>query len=202
VTAPQYACNAEFGPLLLDFAARHPLVELDLQLTNGAPDLIDGNIDLAFQLAPLAEGRHIARRLWTIPYVICASPAFLARSNGRQLMHPRDLRRAPCILTPPITIWHFEHEDAGEVAIRPSAGGTRVDDLGLGLHAALAGLGYAYLPHGLVSAHLGAGLEAVEIGGWIPKPRDLFALYPPSRQLSPKVRALIDFVLEARAAHP
>ena len=202
VTAPQYACNAEFGPLLLDFAAQHPLIELDLQLTNGAPDLIDRNIDLAFQLAPLADGRHVARRLWTIPYVICASPVFLARSSERPLRHPRDLKRAPCILTPPITIWHFEHDDGAELAVAPSAYGARVDDLGLGLHAALAGLGYAYLPRGLVSAHLGSGLEAVEIAGWAPKSRDLFALYPPSRQLSPKVRALIDFVLDARAVHP
>lgn len=202
VTAPQYACNAEFGPLLLDFASRHPLLELDLRLTNGTPDLIDDNIDLAFQLTPLPDGRHVAKRLWTIAYVLCASPALIDRLGIGRFEHPRELKSVPCVWTPPINTWRFEHPTSGELSISPRTSGARVDDLGLGLHAVLAGLGFGYLPRGLVEAHLGAGIREVTIEGWRPMPRELYALYPPSRQLSPKVRALIDFALAARAAHP
>lgn len=201
VTAPQYACNDEFGRLLIGFAARHPDLEIDIRLTNGTPDLIEENIDLAFLLTPLPESSHIARRLWPVPYLLCGSPEFLAR-DGSQLTHPRALGALPCVVTPPIEQWTFEHSTDGELVVTPRRLGARVDDLRLGLSAVLAGLGVGYLPRGLVSPHLGAGLAPVTLEGWQAKARDLYALYPPSRQLSPKVRALIDFALDARAAHP
>jgi DNA-binding transcriptional LysR family regulator len=196
VTAPQYACNEEFGPLLLDFAARHPELELDLRLTNGTPDLIEENVDLAFHLTPLPESSHVARKLWTIPYVLCASPKL-----NRPLRHPRELAAQPCVLTAPITVWRFDHPAEGQVAVSPKTLGARVDDLGLGARAVRAGLGYGFLPRGLVEAELGDSLQEVPLNGWQAQPRDLYALYPQSRRLSPKVRALIDFALEARAAH-
>lgn len=200
VTAPQYACNEEFGPMLLDFAAGHPELELDLRLTNGTPDLIEENVDLAFQLSPLPESSHMARHLWTIPYVLCASPDFLARRT-ETLRHPRDLAAQPCVVTAPIVTWRFEHAAEGKAAISPKSLGARVDDLGLGARAVRAGLGYGFLPRGLVEKELGQSLREVALNGWRAEPRDLYALYPQSRQLSPKIRALIDFALEARAAH-
>ncbi len=202
VTAPQYACNEEFGPMLLDFAAKHPELELDLRLTNGTPDLIEENVDLAFLLSPLAESSHVARRLWTIPYVLCASPGFLERQGKREFRHPRELAAEACVITAPITMWRFEHSTEGETAVSPKTFGARVDDLGLGARAVRAGLGYGFLPRGLVTSNLGRELQEVTISGWRAQSRELFALYPHSRQLSPKVRALIDFALEARAAHP
>lgn len=201
VTAPQYACRDEFGPLLLDFAARNPGLQLDLRLTNGAPDLIEENIDLAFQLTPLQESSHVARRLWEVPYVLCASPAFLERRKGRPLSHPRDLADEPCVLTPPIETWRFQSASGLEAAVTPRTAAARVDDLGLGVAAACAGLGYGFLPNGLAQPHLGGALTDVVLADWRAKPRELYAVYPPSRQLSPKVRALIDFALAARAAH-
>lgn len=136
VTAPQYACNQEFGPMLLDFAARHPELELDLRLTNGTPDMIEDKIDLAFHLTPLPESTHVARRLWTIRYALCASPAFISRRN-RTLRHPRDLASEPCVITAPITTWHFEHPAQGQAAVSPRTLGARVDDLGLGARCAI-----------------------------------------------------------------
>lgn len=200
VTAPQYACNQEFGPMLLDFAARHPELELDLRLTNGTPDMIEDKIDLAFHLTPLPESTHVARRLWTIRYALCASPAFISRRN-RTLRHPRDLASEPCVITAPITTWHFEHPAQGQAAVSPRTLGARVDDLGLGARAVRSGLGYGFLPLGLIEAEFGQGLQEITFAGWQAQPRELYALYPQSRQLSPKVRALIDFALEARAAH-
>lgn len=200
VTAPQYACNQEFGPMLLDFAARHPELELDLRLTNGTPDMIEDKVDLAFHLTPLPESTHVARRLWTIRYALCASPAFISRRN-RTLRHPRDLASEPCVITAPITTWHFEHPAQGQAAVSPRTLGARVDDLGLGARAVRSGLGYGFLPRGLIEAEFGQGLQEITFAGWQAQPRELYALYPQSRQLSPKVRALIDFALEARAAH-
>lgn len=201
VTAPQYACNDEFGPLLLDFAARHPELRLDLRLTNGVPDLIEEEVDLAFVLSPIPESSHVARRLWDVRYVLCASEGFLAARLDGGPGHPRELAAMPCVVTPPIMSWRFQDAGGAEASVVPRTVAARVDDLGLGLAAVRAGLGYGFLPRGLVQPHLGRGLEEVACAGWRAEVRRLYALYPQSRQLAPRVRALIDFALAARARH-
>jgi DNA-binding transcriptional LysR family regulator len=200
VTAPHYACNRDFGPQLLAFAAQHPKLQLDLRLTNGAPDLVEEGVDVAFQLTPLPVGRHIARRLWEVAYVVCASRSLVeARPTLARMLHPRDLSGEPCVLTPPIGAWLFERPDRAErLSFAPRVLGAVVDDLGLGAAAVRQGLGVGYLPRGLIADD---DFVELQIAGWRPQPRELYALYPASRQLSPKVRALIDHALAARAAH-
>ncbi|HWU81383.1 MAG TPA: LysR family transcriptional regulator [Caulobacter sp.] len=146
VTAPYHVCNEDFAPHLLDFAAAHPDLIMDLRLTNGAPDLIEEGVDVAFQLAPLPDGRHVARKLWAAPYGVFASQVFLDRHpEAVGLDHPRRLARLPAIATPPINGWRF-----GETfTFGPRALGATVDDLSLGALAVRRGLGVGYLPKGL-----------------------------------------------------
>lgn len=201
MTAPHFACNELFAPYMLDFAARHPELTVDLRLTNGIPDLIEDGIDLAFQLSPLPEGRHIARRLWPVPYGIYASRDFTARHpDSLSLNHPRDLAQLPCILTPPIASWSFDG-NGNSIGFTPRRLGATLDDLSLGAAAVKRGLGIGYLPRGMMSNAVSAGdVVALTINGWQITGRELFALYPASRQLSPKVRAAIDFAIAGQHA--
>lgn len=200
VTAPYHVCNEEFAPHLLAFAAEHPDLVMDLRLTNGAPDLVEEGIDVAFQLAPLPEGRHVARKLWTAPYMICASRDFLERYPGvADLDHPKRLSRFPAVVTPPILTWRFVHAGSAPCAVAPRTIGASVDDLSLGALAASRGLGLAYLPRGLASRF--PELIEITLDDWKVEDRELYALYPATRQLSPKVRAVIDHALAARAVH-
>jgi DNA-binding transcriptional LysR family regulator len=75
------------------------------------------------------------------------------------------------------------------------------DDWRVGTSAVRMGMGIGYLPDVLVEADLGEDLVALDLEGWRPAPRDLYAVYPASRQLSPKVRAVIDFALSGRVVH-
>lgn len=204
MTAPHFACNELFAPYMLDFAARHPELAIDLRLTNATPDLVEDGIDLAFQLSPLPEGRHIARRLWPVPYGIYASRILADRHPGcLTLTHPRDLAQLPCILTPPIAGWSFSSTDGGNACFiftprRPAA---TVDDLALGAAAVKRGLGIGYLPRGMMTAAVRDGsVTELTMNGWQTTGRELFALYPASRQLSPKVRAAIDFAVAGQHA--
>ena len=68
--------------------------------------------------------------------------------------------------------------------------------------AALAGLGLAVLPTYAVGEDLRDGRLVSVLGDWLPQggnadSNTLYAVYLPSRHPSPKVRALIDFLLEA-----
>jgi DNA-binding transcriptional LysR family regulator len=200
VTAPHHVCNEEFAPHLLDFAAAHPDLVMDLRLTNGAPDLIEEGVDVAFQLAPLADGRHVARKLWAAPYGVFASRAFLERwPEAASLDHPRRLVRLPAVVTPPIHGWRFVDKSGETFTFAPRALGGSVDDLSLGALAVNRGLGVGYLPKGLANRF--SDLTELTFGDWRVADRELYALYPAGRQLSPKVRAVIDHALAARAAH-
>lgn len=200
VTAPYHVCNEEFAPQLLDFAAAHPDLVMDLRLTNGVPDLIEEGVDVAFQLAPLPDGRHVARKLWAAPYGVFASHAFLQRwPEVASLDHPRRLARLPAVVTPPIHGWRFAQAGGETFTFTPRALGASVDDLSLGALAVRGGLGVGYLPKGLASRF--PELIELTFGDWRVADRELYALYPAARQLSPKVRAVIDHALAARAAH-
>jgi DNA-binding transcriptional LysR family regulator len=202
VTAPAYVCPEMFGGWLLEFAAAHPGLVLDLRLTNGEPDLIEEGVDLSFQVGPLREQRHIARRLWSFRYVLCAHRGLVgAYPTLPHLRHPRELARLPCVVTPPLETWRFIHPEDGEAAVAPLAIAASTDDWALGASAVKRGMGVGYLPDALAGEALGAELMEIKLGGWRPIDRELFAVYPASRQLSPKVRALIDFALEGRKVH-
>lgn len=202
VTVPAYVCPEMFGNWLLDFAANHPGLTLDLRLTNAEPDLVEESIDLSFQVGPLRDQRHIARRLWSFRYVLCAHRDFLAeKSLPVKLDHPRDVARVPCVLTPPLDIWRFVDSSGEEAAITPRIIGASSDDWKVGSAAVRRGMGIGYLPDALVCDFLGADLVEIDVGDWRPINRELFAVYPSSRQLSPKVRAVIDFALSGRQAH-
>lgn len=192
ITAPHFACSEMFGPYLLEFAAAHPDLVMDIRLTDATPDLIEEGVDLAFQFGPLRDGRFIARKLWPVRYVLCASQAFLDRHPGiMRLSHPKELAAHPCVLTPPIASWAFDL-GSEQTTIRPRILSAVVDDLALGALAVRRGVGIGYLPESLTLGNSAEPLIDIPLGGWRPAPRELFAVYPASRQLSAKVRAAID----------
>lgn len=71
----------------------------------------------------------------------------------------------------------------------------------MGAAAVKRGMGIGYLPDALVGEAIGKELVEIDIESWRPIDRELFAVYPASRQLSPKVRAAIDFALKGRDIH-
>jgi len=170
-------------------------------LTNSLLDLVEDSIDLAFRLGPLEESSLVARKLWQVSYVLCASKEFIERA-APSLDHPNRLSSQPCIVTPPVVPWLFRDQAGREFSFVPRAEiGVSVNALPLGAEAIRRGLGIGYLPRDLIGDDLdGANgqLAEVVLEGWTVQPRSLFAVYLPSRQMSPKVRAAIDFILERR----
>src|SRR5262249_10531762 len=67
--------------------------------------------------------------------------------------------------------------------------------------AARAGGGLAIMPEFLIADDLAAGRMAIGLPGWTPLQAELFAVYPSTRNLSPKVRAFLEFVV-ARMSPP
>lgn len=195
VTAPPIVCTGEWIPFLLGFAECHSELVLDLRLTNAVPELVEEGIDIAFQLGPLTESSHVARKLWSVRSFVCASPALIGRHPGLMTIdHPSALKDFPSVTLAPGSSWTFE-KDGRTLAISPSPTGASTNEIGLAAEAIKRGLGVGYVPEGVVHGHLGREFIALPMGGWTPPDRDLYAVYPAARQFNPKVRALIDYVL-------
>jgi DNA-binding transcriptional LysR family regulator len=79
ISVPVSFGAVEIGPALLDFAAAHEEVGLDVSFSDRAVNLVD--FDAAVRVGGLADSSLVARRLASARIVTCASPAYLARSR-------------------------------------------------------------------------------------------------------------------------
>lgn len=190
VTAPYTYGETHIAPLLNDFVALYPELELEYELTNKKLDLVEGGYDLAIRLGHLDDSSMVAKRLASRVQFVCASPEYLdARGEPHSLS---ELKNHNCILGT-LDYWRFQ-ERGVERNIRVR-GNLRCNS-GLALvDAALKGIGLVQLPDYYVSDAIKCGkllplltqLQSSEEGIW--------ALYP-NRHLSFKVRALVDYLAE------
>ena len=198
ISAPVSFSVRHLGPLLTEFLARYPQITLDLTLNDRRVDLVEEGFDLALRIGVLDDSSLIARKLAPSPLVLCAAPAYLARWGAPAA--PRDLTDHDCLIyghQPGPAQWHFQGPD-GRRSVRVR-GRLEANNGDLLRAAALDGAGIALLPQFIVGGDIAAGDLARLLPDWdCPSPSAIYAVYPTSRQLSPKVRVCIDY-LAARA---
>ena len=206
--------NLQFTALLGEFCARHPQLQVVLGLNDRYVDLAEEGFDVVLRLTSAPSPGLVARRLADIRYVLCAAPAYLA-SHGTPAAVD-DIQAHRCLgfgyLQAPEP-WRFRHRSSGAVASVEARGSLRFES-GLTVNsseslrvAALAGLGLAVLPTYATGPDLQAGRLVALLPDWQPvggfaDANTLYAVYLPSRYPSPKVRALIDFMLEKMGTLP
>jgi DNA-binding transcriptional LysR family regulator len=183
------------APLLTQLTARFPELSFDLQLTNRFVDLVEEGIDLAIRIGALADSRLIARRLCTNRRILVASPNYLkARGTPKQ---PSDLAGHECVIFSGwsrATEWKLIGPD-GPLTVEV-AGRIASNNVDMVTDAAKAGLGITVGPTLSVSSALLSGELVQVLPGYTFEPTAVFAVYPSARQLSTKVRAVVDFLAE------
>ena len=209
VTAPIVYGRLHLAPLLPAFLARYPEVSLNLVLSDSVVDLLENDIDVAVRIAALPDSSLIARRLASVTRVICASPTYLERRDTPRLA--ADLQEHDClpfrfhtaanVWRAGSNVWRLQG-DGGveEVAVDGPFTANNADALVTG---AIAGLGLIQVPTWLVSDHLRDGTLTPVLTDYAVSPSEVetavYAVYPSGRFLSPKVRAFIDFLVNALA---
>ncbi|ONG56011.1 transcriptional regulator [Pseudoroseomonas deserti] len=190
--------TAQLTPLLLDFAAAYPGIELDLHFSDRPVSLVDEGFDAALRIGQPEDSRLIARRLCDIRVACAASPGYLA-AHGTPAT-PADLVGHALIidsnLRDPLH-WRF----AGDVKVAV-AGRLRFSNAEACARAAEAGFGIARLPSFVAGPALRDGRLVPLLRDVEPPAFGLYALYPPARQLPLKLRVLVDFLARAFAATP
>ncbi len=80
VTAPVLIGREMVAPLLLELAAAHPELVLEMVFSDSVVDLVDERIDLAVRSGPLADSSVLAARALGRQWMgVYASPGYLAR---------------------------------------------------------------------------------------------------------------------------
>lgn len=202
VSAPMSFGFLHLAPALPEFLARYREVAVDLAMNDRFVDLVEEGFDIAVRIGALEDSSLIARKLAPIRRVLCASPAYFKARGSPQT--PDDLKRHECLCNSNLAAsreWRFMAPDGSPW--RVEVGGRLSANNGDALRvAAVAGLGLANLPTFIVGGDLHAGVLATALDGFIPQDLTLNALYPQSRHLSPKVRALVDFLADRFGPRP
>jgi DNA-binding transcriptional LysR family regulator len=182
-------------PRLPRFLARYPQVSLELAMSDAFADLVEQGIDLALRVGVVADPGLVTRRIGTVRRLTVASPAYLARYGAPRT--PQDLTDHECIVftrLATVNRWHFEGE-GGPVAV-DVAGRCRVDNSEAVRQGVLAGLGIATVPAFALAAEVARGDVVVLLDAFEPRPMPLQAVYPSRRYVPPKVRVMIDWLVE------
>lgn len=190
ITAPPLAARSTVGPKLLDFMSANPDVSIELVSTNARLDFIRDDIDLAFRLGPLDESDLIVRRLWAVPYTLCAASSFARRHGLTGRADAATVLGLPAISTG--QLWRFD----GVPPFAPRHVRHVIDDLELALSAVRAGLGVGLLPREMLTSDV----VAIEVATLSPQARDMHAVYPSRRLLPRRVRALMDHMIAQSAS--
>ena len=190
------------APLLPKFLAQYPEIEIELTMTDTIINVIEEGADVAIRIGELTDSSLIARKLAPNRRVVAASPEYLAK-NGTPMI-PDDLmneqhRFLSYRRQHRDDIWHFQGPKGQEWHLKIHALLHANSGEGL-LPAARAGAGIVLLPTYLLGLDIQRGRLQSILNDYKASPTALdthiYAVYPPNRHLSPKVRALVDFFVK------
>jgi DNA-binding transcriptional LysR family regulator len=185
-------------PLIPEFLARYPEVELDLTLTDSIVDLMEGRVDVALRSGTLRDSALKARKILESRRVVIASPDYLVRHGTPKT--PTDLARHNCLLfnfrQNPYE-WPFRDPATGEVAAQQVSGKFFGDNGPTLRQLCLEGLGLARLGEFHVAPDLAAGRLVTVLERYNPEDIELIhAIFPGHQHLPARVRVFVDFLAE------
>ncbi|MDP9898867.1 LysR family transcriptional regulator [Variovorax ginsengisoli] len=190
-------------PLLPQLLERHPELRIDLTLTDRVVDLMDERADIAIRWGRLPASDLVARPLGQTMQAIVASPGYLARhgtprTSQELTLHSRlgwNYRRT-------VADWPLRVD--GKLVHLPMSGTLRASDGEALRHLALAGAGIARLSLYHVGSDLDAGRLVELLDDF--NPRDVEPIHAvylgKAGRLPSRVRAVLDFLVEAVRLHP
>lgn len=191
-------------PALPDFHARYPEVRLELGVSDRPLDFVLENVDCALRRGPLLDPGLVARRLCQSAIVTCASPEYIER-HGMPTV-PRDLETTHPVVGFSSTLSHNDlapltfARDGERIEVRGRSI-VSVNDGSAYLALAMAGMGVIQAPAFMVSDALREGKLRPVLREWSVEPGSLYAVYPPNRHMTARVRAFVDWAVQLFAAH-
>jgi len=185
-------------PIVSAFMQRYPEIELDLDFNDRLADVIDEGLDVVIRGGEVSDSRLVSRRLGTFRVCLVAAPSYLKKRGIPA--KPDDLVAHACL--------HYRYESSGKLEpwpLRHSALATAGSGLPLTmvsssldalLYMVQEGRGIACVPDFAVRDALAHGRVQSVLDAYMTRSSTFRVLWPSSKQMTPKVRVFVDFVVE------
>lgn len=195
IAAPVNTMYRWLAGALNQFQLRYPKIDLDIRMSNWVIDVGEHAIDLAIRVGePRLQG-WIARPLTIVQSLLCASSQ---ATQWHHIQHPSELVNYPLIVSSPINVWRFIHQqDQQQIDYSPQ-GNIRlsVDDMNMAMQAVEAGVGIGYLPRRVVQEYMQQGRLVALATDWQGPKRETYLLYRDRDNQPLRLRLLIEHLLE------
>lgn len=179
------------------FLARHPRLSLDITLSDRIVDLVEEGFDCAVRIGQLPASTLISRRLASTRLVLCASPGYLRRRG--EPVQPSDLPAHDVIsysLFSSGENWSFTGPEGEQLSVKVLPR-VRTNSGDTCRAAAVQDQGLILQPSFIVGPDLAAGTLVETMAGYRSRELGIYAVYPSRKFVSPKVRLLVDFLVES-----
>ena len=199
VTAPVRFGELHAAPAVTAFLARFAQARVELLLLDRVVNLIEEGIDVAVRIGPLADSSMIAVRAGEVRRVAVASPALLERVGHPT--RPEELAGLPCVRFRGITPGtHWRFREGGRELTVEVAGPLACNQAAAAADACAQGLGVGMFLSYQVEPLVRAGKLVRVLRDFEPPPLPVSVVYPDARLMSTRLRAFVDWMVEALRA--
>lgn len=202
INMPRAVVPLLIEPIIADFCARYPDVDVEVIGEDALVDLAASGHDAGIRLGELLEADMVCVRLSPpFRFVIVGAPAYLDRHGRPQV--PADLKAHACIrqrIGGSGVLLPWSLNDQGRAVDIAVSGRVIVSDNAAVVALAERGLGLAMVSEPLVVDQLEDGRLELVLDRFAPSSPGLFLHYPGHAQVLPKLRAFIDHVKAALAS--
>ena len=184
LTAPILFGRLHILPIVTEFLAAYPQINVRMLLTDRNLHLIEDHVDMAVRIGPLPDSTMIATRVGSMRTVVCASPKLLAEQGVPK--SPEDLAGLPCVnfeLLSPASAWPY-------MPIRPRLSVTTAE---AAVWAAAQGLGVTRVLHYQCADAINDGSLRIILANFEVEPLPVHLLHAARGALPAKLRVFLDF---------
>ncbi|MDE3737983.1 LysR family transcriptional regulator [Pseudomonas resinovorans] len=194
LTLPVSLGETFFDALLLDFTRQYQQIRIELDLHNGYRDLVADGFDLAIRSGMDVDERLVAKPLFSLQEITCATPAYLAAHGEPQ--QPADLARRQCLLNTHYSgfeewLYHRQHQ-LERVKV---AGALASNHYSLLKKAAMSSAGIARLPSYMIYDELADGRLVWLLRDCQTRQTPVFLVHPWQGGLPRRTQVLADYLL-------
>ncbi len=193
VTTPEFSGFA-MSALLPAALERHPGLSFVVRPAYEFEDMQDPGVDLAFRIGSIVDDRLVAINLGDVQLFLVASPNI---AKQYPVKHPEDMQNTPCL------VFHGSQRDGSWTFIRDGEqiqveikGKIAVRSFKVLLDLAIAGHGYAFLPHFMLKEALESGKLVTCLSSYRSRPYPVYLTFRPGARRVARIDAALSLAEE------
>ena len=197
IVGPRSTFQPILWGLLEEFCRQYPAIVPDVQLDDRVGNWVEDRVDVGFRLGPSPHEGVIARRLFPVQMIVCASPAYVKHHGKPQSIaslhsHRCSVYRHPA--TGSIVPWHLKVGD--EVVDQPVTPAICTNDELLELYAVLSGEVVGQLAGVTAAPYIRSGQLVPVLIDHMPDHASYFVYFGSRSSQPARARAFIDLAVK------